>query len=610
MFFIRSILIPLCLLFALSFNFDAVEIDKLSAALLPLTSNNAPQDAPGAQSAIRISEIIITGNTTIGTQEILDSLTIKSNAIYSETKETIARKQIKALGIFKSVNSKSIIQNKQAKIIFHVEELPLVGDIVLKGNSLITTSAITKVMKSKPNKMLNLSHLRSDINAINELYKKNGYSHAKVYRVQNPEQSRDPLMIHISEGIINTIIITGNNITRDYVILRELDIVPGDPIKEVVLNENLRRVINLNYFSNLYPVVKPSKEKNTYDLEIHLEERENRGSLSFGGGYSPSGGFNIFSDVFWDNIGGTSQSILLKFSRGVGRVNNVSNNKVMYQFRYHNPWMWDNRKSLTFKTWRTSGNTASFSTIPISNTTSGFSLRDELRIGADIAIGIPKTYNLRFYHGLKYETITLNDSNSFYELYTYKFTTSYDTRDVYYNPSSGIYTTFAVEQSFKFKKYALPFTEFNIGLKRFIPTFKNQVVALRADYGYIYSNELDINRNKFRTQLYYIGGFDAVRGWSEYGAQNISGNKKAIYSVEYRFLISESFQIVMFADAGFVSFDTQSLLRQNNYLKGHGIGLRFNVPQLGPIRFDFGWKGLKPMVNNDFSIHFNIGHAF
>ena len=604
MFVIRNIPILCFLLLLLSFNFEALEIDELSAILPPVTS------AKTSPSPVRITDIIITGNKTIPAENILATLTIKPNAIYSEMKETIARKQIKALGFFKTVKSKSIIEKKQAKIIFQVEELPLVGNIVFIGNALITTPEITKVMQSKPNTMLNLSHLRNDINAINTLYKNNGYSHAKVYRVQNPEQSGAPLVIHISEGIINTIIITGNKITRDYVILRELDIVPGDPIKEVVLNENLRRVINLNYFSNLYPVINPSKAKNTYDLEIHLEERENRGSLSFGGGYSPSGGFNIFSDVFWDNIGGTSQSILLKFSRGVGSVNNISNNKVMYQFRYHNPWMWNNRKSLTFKTWRTSGNTASFSAIPIGNTTSGFSLRDELRIGADISIGIPKTYNLRFYHGLKYETITLNDTNTFYELYTYKITTSYDTRDVYYNPRSGIYTTFAVEKSFKLKKYALPFTEFDIGLKTFLPTFKNQVVALRADYGYIYSSELDINRNKFRTQLYYIGGFDAVRGWSEYGAQNINGNKKAIYSVEYRFLISESFQIVMFADAGFVSFDTKSLLRQHNYLKGHGIGLRFNVPQLGPIRFDFGWKGFKPMVNNDFSIHFNIGHAF
>ena len=126
----------------------------------------------------------------------------------------------------------------------------------------------------------------------------------------------------------------------------------------------------------------------------------------------------------------------------------------MYQFRYHNPWMWDKRKSFTFKTWHTSGNSASFSPTSMGGSaTSGlssFRLRDELRRGVSVAIGIPKTYDLRFYHSLQYEAINLtqeNSKNKFYEQYSYKFTISHDTRDIFLNPRQGHYYTFSTEKA-------------------------------------------------------------------------------------------------------------------------------------------------------------------
>jgi len=564
-----------------------------------------------AENLAVIKAIIIQGNKNVSVNTILKGVSVKPNSMYSAITKKIIVDQIRSSGYFETVSSQIKKYNNDVTVIITVKEHPIITSVNIIGNKIVDSNLLYDLISSKPNKVFNLSDLRHDIKVINNYYKDNGYSKGKIYRILNPKKSGGALIFYISEGIISSLALTGNIKTRDYVILRELDIVPGDAINDDVIKKNLRRVFNLNYFTNVYPSFTPTDINNEYELQLHLEEKETSGSFSFGGGYSPTAGFNIFSDLYWDNLFGTGQSILLKFSRGIGSINNQSNNKLMYQLRYHNPWMWDKRKSFTFRTWHTSGNSAAFIPTQLSAGGGSFGLRNELRRGIDVAIGIPKTYDFRIFHRLKYELIYLgSDLLDYYELYTYKMTMSYDTRDVFFNPQSGYYIMGSIENSFKMKKYALPFTQFELSLKKFIPTFKKQVLALRADYGYTYSQEMQANKNKFGAQLYYIGGFNAVRGWTEYGADNLNGNKKAIYSVEYRFLFTKVFQFVLFADIGYVSYSTNEFLSFKNYLTGRGFGLRFNVPQIGPIRFDFGWKGLKGLINDDFEIHFNIGHAF
>ena len=561
-------------------------------------ANEKPNELPSSsrEPEIVIHAINIVGNDAIATDTIIKQLKIKPGDPFSEIKLILAVKNIKSMGYFESVTSQTETQNNHQHIIITVKENPIVSDIIITGNHIIDTATLTQLIDSKPHSIFNLAHARHDIKAINEYYEEKYYSKAKVYRVISPKKSGDPLRIYISEGIIESIVITGNNKTRDYVILRELDIKPGSVINDNDIKKNLRRVFNLNYFNNVYPNFIPTQRHNEYQLELNLEERETSGSFTFGGGYSPTGGFSIFSDLFWDNLYGTGQSILLKYNRGVGNVDGDSNSRSTYQLRYHNPWMWDTRKSFTFRTWRTSGNSSSFMN-------NQFSLNSELRRGFDVAIGVPSTYELRFSHKVKYEKVHLNDINKSYDIYSYTIGMSHDTRDVHFNPREGHFYTAYVENGIQFRQNALKFTQIDVSLRQFFPTFEKQVIALRADHGYIRSPKIN-DRDLFRSQIYTIGGSESVRGYDDFSPITM-GNIKALYSAEYRFLFTNVFQLVLFVVAGFATYSKKEIVDYQNYTVGKGVGLRFNVPPIGPIRLDFGWDN-----KGEMRMHFNIGHAF
>lgn len=562
------------------------------------TSKSSQSRSGKALNTKTISDIKFVGfskeNKSLAKQE----LSIKIGDTVNSFKLERNIKNLENVGVFKSVNGKIIPQGSSAIVQFNAVENPKISEISFSGNSTYDNTVLFALISSKVESAYNLNTVRKDIKSIEGYYHDNGYIQAKVYRLENPDESNGKLIFHIAEGIIENFSITGNSKTRDYVILRELDIQPGQAINSEELQKNLRRVFNLNYFTEVKPNLKPSSTSpNAYDLELELVERETNGSFSFGGGYSPSSGFSLFSDLFWDNIFGSGQLIMLKGNFGLGT--GQSGRTTTYQFKYHNPWMWDKRKSFTFRTWYTNG---SFNSI--SSFSNGVTLRNESRRGFDVAVGIPHTYDLRTSHKAKYESVYLPDIPDGYFIYSYTFGIGYDTRDYRINPREGVYHSASVEQGLKFRLNAVDFTRVDLTFRKFIPTFKKQAFALRAEYGYLRSPELSTT-TRFANQLYRVGGSYTVRGYDDF-YPFANGHAQAIYSIEYRHLFNQDFVAYLFADTGYAAnsgVDVVNLL--DKYQVGKGVGVLFNVPGLGPIRLDFGLDDL-----GESRIHFNVGHAF
>ena len=328
-----------------------------------------------------ISGVFVKGNTTIPSAFILQEVTVKKGDKINPYLIDRAVKNVQSLGIFSSVRSEIKKTKGQNNLFIHVTEHPTLDAIVFKGVTLFETPDLLAVIHSKEKELFNLSYIRKDIKAIEKLYRDKGYFQAKVFNVDAPEKSGDPLVFVVGEGVIDEIIITGNVKTQNFVIRRELDIEPGSVIHQKTLQQNLRRIFNLNYFSNLQPRFLPGLKPNSYKLSLDITEKETSGAFTFGGGYSPTSGFSVFSDLYWDNLFGSGQLIMLKGQFG---------RNTTYQFKYHNPWMWDKRKSLTFRTWLTFGELGSYNPL-----VSQISFRNERRKGFDVALGWPLSYDLR-----------------------------------------------------------------------------------------------------------------------------------------------------------------------------------------------------------------------
>ena len=67
------------------------------------------------------------------------------------------------------------------------------------------------------------------------------------------------------------------------------------------------------------------------------------------------------------------------------------------------------------------------------------SFTEEERFGAYVEFGIPISYELRFFHGFKAENVKQPQQNvSDFDIFSYTFGISYDTRDFKFNPEQDI----------------------------------------------------------------------------------------------------------------------------------------------------------------------------
>ncbi|OIQ30566.1 MAG: hypothetical protein BM562_09480 [Alphaproteobacteria bacterium MedPE-SWcel] len=116
------------------------------------------------------------------------------------------------------------------------------------------------------------------------------------------------------------------------------------------------------------------------------------------------------------------------------------------------------------------------------------------------------------------------------------------------------------------------------------------------------------------TLLYFSGGAGSVRGQEfqslgiDVGGNSAGGRSYLALSGEIRGRISDAISLVGFYDVGFV--DENSLVSGDSaYHAGAGIGLRYDVTGIGPIRFDLAM----PVSGDDedgLQFYIGIGQAF
>lgn len=549
------------------------------------TTDQAPSQNTDSAPSFKSSDYQITSFEIIGNQHASTEL-IKKSALIQVGDEVnpykIDRiiKNISSLGLFESVTSK--IENTQAgkKLEIYIKENALVTEILITGNTVITSDILLQQIQSKKSDLFNTNNIRKDIQTIEEVYQNKGYRWAKVNRVEKPSSDSGALCFYIDEGILDEVIISGNSKTQPYVILREMDLQPGMVLEENLLREDLRRVYNLNFFSELIPDFTITTG-NRYALILDLKEKPS-GSINFGGGYGNSSGFFGFIDLYLDNLLGTGQLVAIR-----GQIAEKNNT---YEFKYYNPWMFGKHKSFTYQLWRKTGILNNF----MGSTDIALDSRDEERTGTSFSIGWPFSYDFRSSHTFKYETVQPKN-DGLYRIISYMINLSYDTRDVWFNPLQGDYYYFSVEKGFKLFETATNFTKYDVSLRRFIKTFDRQTIAGRIDFGYM-TGELNDKSS------YTVGGGSTVRGYSD-STPFATGNKRVLINLEYRFLFNDIFTGLVFIDTGWAT-NGSDIFVFTKYKVGKGVGMRLNTP-IGPFRLDFGID-----ETGEVNTHFNIGHVF
>ena len=248
--------------------------------------------------------------------------------------------------VINRVEKEKETERNYVELIFYIEEGKLwtFGGFKFSGNTLFSDEELLEKTKSKPGTSINKSKLEADFMIIGDTYYNDGY----IYNNISTDELRDKKTNEISFTVvieeksrahIENIIITGNEKTKDYVILREIPLEVGDVFSKSAIMQGLNNLYNTRYFSSVVPDMPYGSELGLMDLVINVEE-QNTTDIQFGLTFTAAAGsIPIVGFLKWNdsNFLGEGKNI------NVGLEISPATQKVSFGFK--NNWLFDRRLS-------------------------------------------------------------------------------------------------------------------------------------------------------------------------------------------------------------------------------------------------------------------------
>ena len=580
--------------------------------------------------SIVISSVKFTGNSRVTTAELLDITQLKAGEYFSRSRVEDAQRRLLATGKFSEVRPDAQVANGKMALSFEVVENPIVKSIVITGNHAIPTSTIMSALTTKPGSVQNYNNLREDRDKILGLYQAQGYTLVNITDMSTDENGT--LHISIVEGIVRKIEVKkmvtkqkGNRRTpnddvlktKDYVIDREIEIQPGKIFNVKEYDATVDNLMRLGIFKNVkYEARSIPGDPEGIDLILLIDEdrtAELQGGVAYGSETGLLGTLSL-KDSNWR---GKNQQFGFTFEKS-------NKDYTGFALDFYDPWIKDtDRVSWGWGAYKTNyGDEDSILFHEID--TVGFKVNIGKGLGKNFTLSLGtkveyikeehedgklrKANNGKWYYNEKNKWREIEGVDDKYWLWSIYPYISYDTRNNYLNPTSGLYAKWQIEgghaggyKSGNFGNTTLELRTYHKGL------FKNNTFAYKV-VGGIASN------NTKESQKFWVGGGNSLRG---YDGGFFKGSQKLVATIENRTQINDIIGFVVFADAGRAwkqNGRDPSYTRDNNRF-GHnigttaGVGIRLNTP-IGPLRFDFGWPVGNKMDDDGMKFYFNMGQSF
>jgi len=229
-----------------------------------------------------------------------------------------------------------------------------VGAVKLVGNEQVKTSELPE-LSTQSGQPYSEQDLASDRERILSFYFDHGFPNASMEIVTStPEPNREDVTFNIQEGerfTVEEVMVSGTEHTRDYVVQRELQVHPGDPLSQRDLLNTQTRLYDLGIFSQVDTAVQnPEGADPQKNVLVQIREAK-RYTFTYGAGLefetglpsgvqAPQGSTGVSPRVEFNvtrlNVGGRDQT--LSFQSHVGRLQ--QRGLLSYQV----PKLWDNER--------------------------------------------------------------------------------------------------------------------------------------------------------------------------------------------------------------------------------------------------------------------------
>ena len=519
-----------------------------------------------------------------------------------------------SIGVFSQIRPVFVSVPEGVKLTYQLVSNPVVKNVEFSGNTVFTSDYLKSIMQIPKDSVLNFVLVNQKLREIEDLYLKQGYM---LVSIPNVQVSADgTLHIDISEGIVEDIVIVGNEKTKNYVITRELKLKKGKPFNKFLASRSMERLYNLGYFEDVNMKLLPGKT-NEHDVIIEIDVIEQKtGIVTVGAGYSDADGTVGIIELGDTNFRGTGDKVNLHWEfGGAGDGKN-------YTLSYTRPWInvngdslgasifnriyeyddydangdkvaeYDKRRKGWNLTWGHVSDEYRTNYFNFESSKESYDDHDGFETGEVMDKYLAKN-NITDYHDSDWYKAIMDNfgtTNSF------TFTHVFDNRDNYFNASKGRRISFAAQWGGHGLGGDYDFYKFTAEGRFYKALGNGHILALRLMGGYI---DGDVSYGN----LFDLGGSDTLRGYED---DQFKGKKMYAATLEYRFPIAKKVQGVLFTDAGSTwGIDEGKIpwyTDDDSLNWSVGVGIRLQTP-IGPIRLDYG-HGDRNKFNFSFGTQF------
>jgi outer membrane protein insertion porin family len=492
----------------------------------------------------------------------------------------------------------SIIEGDQYKV----------NNVRIEGDLIKPESELLDYVKLNKEEVFNREVMYNDIQKLKDVYTNEGYAYTDITTPK--KQDDENHLIDITYKIdkkkrvrIERINISGNSITRDKVIRRELKIVEGDFFSGTNLNKSTENLTRLDYFKDIEANTRNGSQDDLMVVDINIEEQPT-GTFSVGAGYSSYEKVIMMLQISQKNLFGRGQVVNLQASLG--------SRTTEFDLTFMEPWLFNKNisSSINLYNWETEYD-------EFTRDSKGGALGFGFPLGIDDYTRGLIRYS---YDKARIKYVSSNAALVMQNMIGVNVTSGVtvgigrDSTDQPWNTTKGSINSLSAEYTGGILGGDSSYTKYTGLSAWYFPVWRGTVLMTKTSAGYVVQRAGGILPvyEKFR-----VGGIDSVRGY-EWGdivpvdpdtGGDLGGDMMWLWNLEYRFPLHQKEGVW-----GFVFFDAGNAFKKEDGWKSGarrsvGFGIRWRSP-MGPLRMEYGIKLDKKPGDSTGEFEFNVGGSF
>lgn len=500
-----------------------------------------------------------------------------------------------------------------------LEKVDFLGHLSFSRDQLLPLIGLT------PERELSLAALEESVGKLRSFYRNSGYLEMRIKNEKDliaysEGNTKAQILYEIEEGPqihVGQILVEGNTLTQDSVILKEVEFKTGDVLTPQLIEESISRLQKLGHFNSIdIRTLEERTQIANRTIIVRVSERD-PGLFNFGIGANNERTFTVrgYTGIAYRNILGTGRGVSARVE-GNYNVTDLQYPESRITLGYLEPYMFDTRIRGRVNLTRSKQVTDFEKEIITEVNQTTYTLEQDL------------TSNILFSYEL-WSLATVIDFQRFNDdaifprteqnIATTGPSLDLDFRDHPFNPTTGTFTRFNVE-------YSAPWLGSSEGIE-YWRGFASTTLYTPVKTGWVWANSFRLGYLKnlsseggvpFDKKGLVLGGQSTVRGFQpgeafpgeeELGTDRYLLRTDAnlyLLKSELRFPVYGNIGGALFYDGGAVTIRGVDI--QDPYRDSVGFAFRYVTP-VGAVSLEWGWKLDRNADRGEsqFPFHFSIG---